>query len=205
LLSKRFNLSVVPSKPRFSGRFFTHAVRINADHEKGEEEVLIVYSKGSRLALVKYLWLKFLWDQLTKEEFLLFISMNETLQNEKKFNYLKIINEIPKKEARKRLLNLETRLGEEVSKRESYQGIKYLGIEIYIQIRRLPKPTKFSGYVKTPSAVGTKSRGGSSFLETTTDQNEILKSLIEPINWYRLLAIGPDNLLFEDLIFPDEF
>jgi hypothetical protein len=205
LLSKRFNLKVAPRFPRFSGRFFTHSVRVNADHELGQEEVLIVYSKGSRSALVKFLWLKFLWDQLTREEFFLFINLNEVLNNEKIYNYLKVINEIPKRIARKRLLEVERKLQMDISSRESYQGIKYMSIEIYFQIRRLPKPEKFSGYVKTPSAVGTKSRSGSSFLETTTDQNEILKSLIEPISWYRLLTIGPDSLLLEDLISPDEF
>lgn len=205
MLSKRFNLEVAPGKPRFKGKFFTHVIRVNADHEIGQEEVLIVYSKGSRLALVKFLWLKFIWDQLSREEFFLFINLNEVINNEKMFNYLKVINEIPKKIARKNLLNSERKLSEEESSRDRYQGIKYMSFEIYIKIRRLPKPEKFSGYVKTPSAVGTKSRSGSSFLETTTNQNEILKSLIEPINWYKLLTIGPDSLLFEDLTSPDEF
>jgi len=205
LLSKSFNLVVAPSKPRFKGRFITTKVRLTSDHEKGMEMRLIVYSKGSRSAIVKYLWLKFLWDQLTRSEFLLFISLPEVLNNGMMFNYLSVINTIPKKIARRNLNKVEEKLGLEISSREKYQGIKDLGIEIYQETRNLPKPPKFSGYVKTPSSVGTKSSRGSSFLETTTNVDEIMKSLIEPINWYKLITVGPDSLLFEDLISPDEF
>lgn len=205
MLSNSFNLSVAPRKPRFKGRFITTKVKLTTDHEKGMECRLIVYSKGSRQAIIKFLWLKFLWDQLTRSEFLLFITLPEVLSNEKMFNYLSVINTIPKKIARKNLLKAEEYLDLEISSRERYQGIKDLDIEIYQETRNLPKPPKFSGYVKTPSSVGTKSSRGSSFLETTTDPDVVLKSLIEPISWYKLLTVGTDSLLSEDLFSSDEF
>jgi hypothetical protein len=205
MLSNSFNLSVAPRKPRFKGRFITTKVKLTTDHEKGMECRLIVYSKGSRQAIIKFLWLKFLWDQLTRSEFLLFLSIPEVLSNEKMFNYLSVINTIPKKIARRNLLKAEEYLEIEISSRERYQGIKDLDIEIYQETRNLPKPPKFSGYVKTPSSVGTKSSRGSSFLETTTDPDVIMKSLIEPISWYKLLTVGTDSLLSEDLFSSDEF
>jgi|JI61114BRNA_FD_contig_51_3973036_length_1045_multi_16_loop_1 hypothetical protein len=205
MLSNSFNLSVAPRKPRFKGRFITTKVKLTTDHEKGMECRLIVYSKGSRQAIIKFLWLKFLWDQLTRKEFLLFITFPEVLSNEKMFNYLSVINTIPKKIARRNLLKAEEFLNLEISSRERYHGIKDLDIEIYQETRNLPKPPKFSGYVKTPSSVGTKSSRGSSFLETTTDPDVVMKSLIEPISWYKLLTVGTDSLLSEDLFSSDEF
>jgi len=142
---------------------------------------------------------------LTRKEFLLFITFPEVLSNEKMFNYLSVINTIPKKIARRNLLKAEEFLNLEISSRERYHGIKDLDIEIYQETRNLPKPPKFSGYVKTPSSVGTKSSRGSSFLETTTDPDVVMKSLIEPISWYKLLTVGTDSLLSEDLFSSDEF
>jgi len=203
-ITNSFNLSVAPRKPRFSGGFKTTTIVFSTDHESGVVGKLVVYSKGARLTVFKYLWLKFLWDQLTRQEYLLLISFPEAINNEKVYNYFRVINQIPKKIARRNLLRAERFLGLEESSRERYQGIKGLVVEIHYRLDSLPKPPKFSGYVKTPSSVGSKSRGGSSFLETTTDPDEIMKSLLEPMNWFQLLTVGTDSLPFEDLISSDE-
>jgi len=137
--------------PLFKGKFFTFAVDLYTNYELGYKEVFLVFSKGSREATLKKLWLKLVWDNLTSEEFSLLISSLTDLDY-KKWAFLKAITLLPKKMVRERLLEAELQTGETVSSRLSYQGIQSLSIEIQRISRKLPKPKKFKGYIKSNSA-----------------------------------------------------
>jgi len=137
--------------PLFKGKFFTFAVDLYTNYELGYKEVFLVFSKGSREATLKKLWLKLVWDNLTSEEFSLLISSLTDLDY-KKWAFLKAITLLPKQMVRKRLIEAEQQTGETVSSRLSYQGIQSMGIEIQRINRKLPKPKKFKGYIKSNSA-----------------------------------------------------
>lgn len=171
--------------PNFSGKFFTIQETLFTNREKGFKDVLFVFSSGKREAVKEYLWLKFLWSQLTKEEYQLFLA---TLgyKEEKKWAFLRLLNSKSKKLLRNRLIHLESLLGDKESTKSRLEGYYRLRIEIRQETRRLPRVPKYSGYIKSPSAVGSKSLVRRSLDEmvghTPLDYEDI-------ITWYHLLSV----------------
>jgi hypothetical protein len=144
--------------------------------------------------VVEYLWLKFLWDELTRKEMELFLSMSETVKSELKYAALRATTILGKRHVRQRILECPFLPGPSPS-RERYQGyLSSLDVEIHDFTRRLPKVTKYSGYVKSSSAVGSKRPPGSSFLDPLIiidyDYTEI------SFDWYNYLTVGDHNRLF---------
>jgi hypothetical protein len=181
-----------PGFPRFSGGFKTFRVTLQTNREKGTKDNLIVYSQGSRSAVQKYLWLKFLWDELTKEEWVLFIAMPETLSDPMKFGTLRSLLLKGKKEIRDKLCQAPFLDEKDKPFRTRYQGIKGLSIETQRETRRLPKVPKFSGWIRSSSAVGTKSRRGPSFLEPLAIiENDYTDFSFD---WYTYLTVGESYL-----------
>jgi len=195
---------VIPRKPRFPGRFKTFSVSEFTDREKGIDSRLLVFSQGSRAKVVEYLWLKFLWDELSKQEFRLFLTLPEVLNSEIKMNALKAILLFPKKIIRKRLNKFEKLLSLKISSKERYHGFRSrLDVEIYEIKRKLHRSPKYSGYCRTPSAVGSKRRGASGIPEALTPPDYEIKNDI--VDWYHLLTVGEINLFSGRVIFhPDE-
>lgn len=139
----------------------------------------------------EYLWLKFLWNQLTKQEHTLFLmSLRET--EEKKWSVLRLIHQIPKKVLRKRLNYWEAQLGERVSSKERLEGYFRLRIEIQEETRRLPRPPKFSGYIKSPSAAGSKRQLVRQLLDEMVTGEEYID--VEKVSWYSLLSVESVSL-----------
>jgi len=171
--------------PKFSGGFQSWRVTLQTDYNRGLQEDLLVFSSGKREAALNHLWLKFLWDQLSKDEFVLFILTLKD-SDHKKVAFLKANLIIGRKELRRRLNILEFELGQKVSSRTRYQGSKSQRIEIQRVQRRLPKPKKYSGYVKNISSLGTKSRK-TRFLETIDRRDVFLE---EEFDWYSSLLKG---------------
>lgn len=195
-------MKVVPSFPRFKGKFLSFTVRKSDNREHGTQDVFVVFSSGKRHALHRYLWLKLVWDELTKEEFCLFISMKESLENDKIVGFLRAKLIIPKKILRQRLIKLETFLGQKVSKREEYQGLQRIRFEFHEVQRKLPKVRKYSGYIRTPSAAGSK-RSQKSLI----DSGDLLTGWVEEnvIDFYHLLSVGEIELFLGSFVFrPDE-
>lgn len=175
--------------PKFHGPFKTFKVGLNTNREKGTQDNFVVYSQGSRHAVQNYLWLKYLWDELTKEEFALFLTMPETLKSEIKFATLRAALLIGKKEIRTRLINCAFLNEKERPYRLRYQGIKGLDVEIQRESRKLPKVPKFSGWIKSSSAVGRKSSKKSPVF---TEPLAIIDNDYETIvfDWYYYLTVG---------------
>jgi len=149
--------------PRFKGRFFTTKVTTFVDQENRLKVGFLVFSSGKREAVKKMLWLKLVHDQLTKIEYELFISLLDD-KDAKIWSFLKLLIIAPKRLLRKRLIETETRLGQEISTRGSYIGTKSLSIEIQRETRRLPKTKKFSGYIRSLASRG-KSQLGTGRIE----------------------------------------
>jgi len=177
-----------PGKPRFKGPFKSFSVAVQSNREKGTESRLIVYSQGSRSKVIEFLWLKFLWDELSKQEFELFLALPEILNSEMKFATLRAVLLMGKKKVRQRLNWYEDLILGESSSRKRYLGFLRLDVEIYEFQRSLPKVPKFSGWIRSSSSVGSKKPRGSSFLEPLA----ILENDYEDeiFDWYNLLTVG---------------
>lgn len=155
-----------PGLPRFQGPFKAFSVSLSTNREKGTDDRLLVYSQGSRAKVHEYLWLKHLWDELTKEEMKLFLTMPETLKSEMKFGALRALLLLPKKKVRQKLVDSPLIPESERPTRLRYLGFKRLDVEILRITRSLRKVPKFSGWIRSSSAVGSKRRpGGPSYLE----------------------------------------
>lgn len=190
----------VPEIPEFRGRFFRYMVSRQTNQERRLKEDFLVFSTGKREALIKFLWLKNLWDELTKEEFELFISFSEVLKDRKMIAFLQASISFPKGLIRNRILNFEHLLGQEISSRISYQGIRSMRFEIHRIQKKLAKTKPYSGYVKTPSVVGTKSPRKIPFLESPS----LPVIISEEIDWYSLLTVGELALFQGAYVFPDD-
>jgi len=178
-----------PSKPRFSGGFKTFSVSSSINREKRVESRLFVFSQGSRTKVLEYLWLKHLWDELSRLEYKLLILTS--MSSDLKFDAQRAINYQGKKATRERLQVL---FPEGTYSRERYQGFKRLDVEIYEYQRSLLKTPKFSGWIRSASAKGSKrSPGGSSYLETLTSTEYFDEE--KTINWYDLLTVGDSSEL----------
>lgn len=185
----------VPRSPRFSGGFKKFTVGKFTNYEQGTESRLLVYSQGSRAKVAEKLWLKFLWDELTKKEFELFLLLPEIVGSEIKQSALRAVLILPKRVVRERVNKWESFFGLTQSSKERYQGFKRLDVEIHDFTRRLPKVTKYSGYVASPSSVGSKRSLGysSEILESTEFIEEILNSENNVLDWYRLLTVAEND------------
>jgi len=182
-----------PGLPRFDGPFKSFSVSVSSNREKGTDDRLLVYSQGSRAKVNNFLWLKYLWDELSREEFRLFLALPENLNSEMKVATLRAALLLSKREIRERLNKILILLNEKPFLREHYQGYKRLDVEIKEITRNLPRVPKFSGWVRSSSKVGTK-RGyqGPSYLDPLAiyegeyDDNYF--------DWYTCLTVGDLNL-----------
>jgi len=132
--------------------------------------------------------LKFLWNELTKEEFELFISMSETLNSEIIYNSLRAINFQGKIRTRQRLIESRQIPEKDRPTKDQYRGFQRINVEIQKEQRRLPKVPKFSGYIKSASAVGSKQPRNSSFLELMTINGEDYMEI--KFDWFTHLTVG---------------
>ena len=182
-----------PGIPRFSGSFKTFSVSKSTNRETGTDIRLLVYSQGSRAKVVEYLWLKFLWDELTKQEFELFLILPETLNSEVKIAVLRSLLIHRKKVIRERLVTVQELLGLKSSSRTRYQGYKRLDVEIKQITRRLTRVPKFSGWIRSSSQKGTKRPGGPRLLEPLA----IIENDYEEkeFDWYSYLTVGELEIL----------
>lgn len=183
--------------PKFSGGFKTFSVVEFNNREQGTESRFLVYSQGSRDKVIEYLWLKLLWDELSRPEMELFLALPEVLNSEMKYGALRALLLKPKREIRHRLVNCSFLEKKERPTRDRYQGYQRLDVEIKRITRNLPKVPKYSGYVKSASSVGTKSPGRSSFLDPlAVIENDYMDNSFD---WFTYLTVGDLHLLPSEL------
>lgn len=175
----------IRKSPRFRGGFFTWRSTIFTDHEKGVKAVFLVYSSGRREVVKRYLFLKLVWDQLSKEEFEFFLTLLKD-SDYAYWSFLKLLVFVPKKILRKNLVEVEKQLGLPLSNRESYLGYRRVNIELQKEIRNLPKPPKFSGYIRSLAARG-KSLPGERDTESLTSVAFEYQENIDMFNYWECL------------------
>jgi len=191
----------VRHKPNFKGGFRTWYVNYNVNREQSTIERFVVFSSGRRQKVMEKLWLKLVWDELTKIELKLFLSMTEVLNNDKIVGFLRAILEIDKRTLRQRLIKLEQLFGEIPTSRERYKGFSSLSIEIQSEIVSLSRGKKFSGYVRNIASIGSGKRGAGEVPEPIADAEF---KVVENIDWYSLLSVGEISLLSQRVSLPDE-
>jgi len=186
--------------PNFSGGFHRFEVTLSTNREKSTKDVLLVLSSGKREAVTEYLWLKFVNSQLSKSEYELFIALlNE--KDEKKWAFLRLLTtNLSKSILRKRLISIETLIGEKPSNQTRLQGYYRLRIEIRKEIRRLPKVKPFSGYIKSPSTAGSKRSLVRQLDEMVAHDDSLLQD--NSFSWYSLLSVGNVPLLGREVNVP---
>lgn len=126
------------------------AIQTNPDITKtGASKRWIVLSSGKRSVLVRYLFLKYIYDELTREEYYLFLSFSETTSIVPIFFALRArINRIPKKVIRKILEKVQFPKFTKVS-REEYLSLRQIEFQIEEKIYPpIKKPKPYSGYSK---------------------------------------------------------
>lgn len=187
--------------PNFQGSFRTLRVNYNINREKSTVDRFVVFSSGKRQSIVRYLWLKLVWDELSKLEFELFLSMPEVLSNNKILGFLRSRLKLDKRILRQRLLYFENLLEGKSSSRLSYQGIRRMKIDIQKEQIKLPRTTKFSGYVRNVSSIG-RSKGGAVLPEPVSV--EYIEDYEESHDWYDLLSVGEITLLSQVYVLPEE-
>lgn len=177
-----------PGIPRFSGPFKSFSVTLDSNRETGTENRLLVFSQGNRAKVVEYLWLKWLWDELSKEEMLLFLTLPETLKSGIKVAGLRAALIAGKKQVRVRLSEGPLPSDFHTPTRLRYLGFKRLDVEISRFRRSLPRVPKFSGWIRSSSKKGSKRRaGGPSYLEPLAIiDNDYIDICFD---WYNYLTV----------------
>lgn len=193
-----------PGLPRFSGPFQSFSVSASTNRETGTDCRLLVYSQGSRAKVVRYLWLKYLWDELSLLEMELFLTLPEITNSEIGIATLRAVLLQGKVKTRRNLNSILLLLGKETFLRKQYQGFKRLDVEIQRITRSLPRVPKFSGWVKSIAAIGKNRPGGPSFLEPLAIiENDYEDNVFD---WYHYLTVGELEILDSQwtLSHPDE-
>jgi len=198
--------TILRRKPKFRGKFFQFRVIVDEHQDKGYQNFLLVFSSGKQEVVRRALWLKWLWNNLTREEYTLFILMLKE-SNSKEWSALKAVQFLRKKTLRQRVIQGETYLGEKVSSRLSYLGSRRINIEIQYGTQRLIKVPKYSGYVRSIAALGKTKRGSVLSYEDLIENTEYVEKMIFP--WERFLSVGelpyyPVLATGKQVILPDE-
>ena len=194
-----------PLKPSFPGPFFSWKCSFSIDGYRGFSYDFVVLSSGRRQAIHRFLWYKLVWDELSSEEFLLFITMSETLKNDKMVGFLRARLEIPKRILRKRLLCIEKLLGEPETSHTKYLGMKRIRHDLFLEKRKLRKTPKFSGYIRNNSRMKGNLGGGHTCPPVIPDESLILEVLSSKgFPWYETLTVGEFTMLGQKISLPDE-
>lgn len=193
--------------PSFGGAFHRFKIRISTNQEKGTQDYFIVLSQGRRHTFSKYLWYKFLFDNLSKEEEEIFFHLPEIINNPFKIQVLRACIKLGKKTIRKKLENFPLIPPNEKVSRKKYQGIHgNTRYDLSRRVGKLPKPPKFSGWIRNSSSKDRKSFSKGSVMDPL---NLLLEDFVEEQNfdWFLYLTVGtvptgpPGQIGY---LFPDE-
>ena len=176
--------------PSFGGGFNRFKIRISTNQEKGTQDYFVVLSQGKRHVFSKYIWYKFMYDNLTKQEELIFYSLPEILNSEFKIQALRACLRTGKKVIRKRIEELPLIPDSERISYLTYQGLRgNTQYDLSLREGKLPKPPKFSGWIKSSSSKDRKSSPKGSVMDPL---NIILEDFVEEKNfdWFLYLTVG---------------
>lgn len=195
LLTARF-LKSFPSKS-------LHVIKLDSTTstlKKGEVVRWVVISSGKRSTLFKTLFLKWLWDELTSQEYRFFLDLPETLSSKEFVACARALaSGIPKKVIRARLNKYLVLVGLKPLSRDRYngsKGVKYVLGECVFTVR---SAIKYSGWVRHQNDHGAL-RENSVF---ELDHQEFAD--VVEIDLFNIISVGKLTILGKDLaLSPDE-
>jgi hypothetical protein len=176
---------------------------ISIDRNKGVLRRWICFSSGKRSTLVDYLFGKWLWDDLTKEEQRIFFVLPEITKDPSIYSCFRArVLGVPKKIIRERLGKLTKLLSVKFITRQQYLSIKGRGKWFFKEETiNLRKTSKYSGYTKhykDKGSIGSQRRDViSEILEPYVSEDKF--SLI-----LRFISVGKFDNLEVSILFPDE-
>jgi hypothetical protein len=146
----------------------------------------IVLSKGKRTSVLRFLFSKWLFDELSRIELMLLLDLPEFLSNDFMSACFRIANMLGKKELRRRLKRIESILPRElIFDRKKYIGLKSLRVSIRIERLESPEYPKFTGW-RRHQRVAKGSPEGSPKWDDLVLRTEI-DVLTSPLDWFVLL------------------
>lgn len=203
------NLDVIKTVSRrsevftsFRGPLIQFPIVRSIDRNTGILRRWIVFSQGKRSTLVRYLWGKFLWDELNRLEALIFWSLDEITKDTSIYLSLKAINTCgtPKRLVRKRLES-GAFLGFTFISRQQYLSIKgrvnYFFLEETITLQKTPK---YSGYTKHYKDKGSLGKERDYYISEILDP---IDNVSEEIR-LSFLTVGKVPLFGGTASYPDE-
>lgn len=186
----------------FRGPMIQFPIMKNIDRTNGTARRWIVFSNGKRSVLVRYLFGKWLWDELNQLEMDIFWHLKEITSDVSIYNALRAyIDGTPKRIIRRRLEAGQDLLDLNFISRQSYLTLKgrtnWFFVEETINLRRTPKYSGYTKHYKDKGSLGSERDIVSEFLDPVSNISEEII--------YNYLTVGEINILGEDIsIHPDE-
>lgn len=204
-IKQNFVLASKPSEvfTSLKGPLKSFSIILSIDRNKGILRRLSVFSQGKRAILHRYLFGKWLWDELNSFESKVFWSMPEITSDSTTFLSLKAIVRGTSKRVLRQRLEHGGFLGLNFISRQQYLTLKgrvdFFFLEETVTLRRTPK---YSGYTKHYKDKG--SLGG-------TTRDIAISEIFEPYNdvseetILQYLTVGEISLFGGVVFHPDEF
>lgn len=146
-----FDGNEIESLKRFRHRGFRKfLVSYSIDQEKLVLRYFSVISSGKRNKLLKLLFNKWIWDELSQEEYSLLFSLPEFFQHKVVMSAFRALQLVSKKILRERIKKLDSLIGIDIFlDHNSYYGmLGNLLISFSKGERKLPRTQKYSGYTR---------------------------------------------------------
>lgn len=175
--------------------FRTHRFSCSLPHHEGWYWRWVVLSKGKRSKVLRYLFSKWIWDELTRVEMVFLMDNQDFLQNQYMIACFRIANLFGKKKLREYLSRLYTILPKEfVFLRSEYIGLKSLCISFRKEGIQSPNHPKFSGW-RRHQRVAKGSPEGSPKWDDLLLGSEF-EDETPSINWFKILSsVGESDRL----------
>jgi hypothetical protein len=144
---------------------FTFTIEVSRNSENGTSRRKEVFSSGKISTIIRTLFAKWLWDELSSEEFELFVSLPQVFTPVIGASFIARSQGIPKKEIRRKLLELKELGLIDVPDHQQYKSL--IG-QCFLVIRgfqvSLRKTRKYSGYARHHNDKGSLSPSLREFL-----------------------------------------
>jgi len=156
-----------------------------------------VISSGKRSTLFRYLFLKWLWDELTSQEWKYVLNLPEFFRQKEFIACARALaTGISKKDIRERLNSFLALTGIKPLSQDRYRGLKRIRYEFCEFERAVTPAKKFSGWVRHQNDQGSLRMNKFELFET-----EAFTEVIE-FDLFIVLSVGTVRILGKDLSLP---
>jgi len=167
--------------------------------EKGKVVRWHVISSGKRSTLFKFLFLKWLWDELTSQEWKFVLNSPEFFSSKEFLACARALaNGIPKKDIRTRLIKFQLLTGSKPSSRNRYRSLASLRYRLCEFVHTDTPAKKFSGWVRHQNDQGSLRKSSVFEIEPVGFTEKLEIDLFSIITVGKLSILGKDILLSPD-------